>query len=191
MTYTPAARYPCIIGPGHLSVARTMTSTSMADLRISEFVEGISSDKISPGAGAAGAVALALGAACAQKAVSISLKHSPHDSRLAKALADLEKVRNCALQDAEADSQEFADFIRHRTASGARELVETGEAMAHLIDALLVIIEDVEAHVRPSMKSDLIAAKSLAAAARTIQSTNEAEAKDEQRAIAEHQGEAK
>jgi hypothetical protein len=160
----------------------------MADLRISEFVESISSDKISPGAGAAGAVALALGAACAQKAVSISLKHSPHDPRLAMALAGLEKVRSFALQDADADSQAFADFIRHKSASGATELVETGEAMAHLIDALLTIIGDVEPHVSSSMKGDLIAAKALAAAARTIQSTNEAEAKDEQRAIAEHQG---
>jgi hypothetical protein len=67
-------------------------------------------------------------------------------------------------------------------------LVETGEAMAHLIDALMTIIADVEPHVRPSMKGDLIAAKSLAAAARTIQSTNEAEAKDELRAVAGHQG---
>jgi formiminotetrahydrofolate cyclodeaminase len=165
-----------------------MTNTSMANLRISEFVESISSDKISPGAGAAGAVALALGTACAQKAVSISLKHSPLDPRLAMALADLEKVRSFALQEADADSQAFADFIRHKSASGATELVETGEAMAHLIDALLTIIADVEPHVRPSMKGDLIAAKSLAAAAQTIQSTNEAEAKDEQSTMAAQQG---
>jgi hypothetical protein len=165
-----------------------MTFMSMADLRINEFVESISSDKISPGAGAAGAVALALGAACAGKAVLISLKHSPHDPSLAVALAELEKVRNFALQDADADSRAFADFIRHKSASGAIELVKTGEAMAQLIDALLTIIGDVEPHVRLSMKGDLTAAKSLAAAARAIQSTNEAEAKDEQRAIAEHQG---
>ena len=100
----------------------------------------------------------------------------------------LEKVRSFALQDADADSQAFADFIRHKSATGATELVETGEAMAHLIDALLAIITDVEPHVRPSMKGDLIAAKSLAAAARTIQSENGAEAKDEQRAIVGHQG---
>lgn len=104
------------------------------------------------------------------------------------ALAGLKNVRSFALQDADADSQAFADFIRHKSASGATELVEAGEAMAHLIDTLLTIIADVEPHIRPSMKGDLIAATSLAAAARTIQSTNEAEAKDEQRAIAEHQG---
>ena len=165
-----------------------MTNTPMADLRISEFVESVSSDKISPGGGAAGAVALALGAACAQKAVSISLKHSPHDPRLAMALADLAKVRSFALQDADADSQAFADFIQHKSVSAAAELVETGEAMSHLIEALLTIITDVEPYVRPSMRGDLIAAKSLAAAARTIQSTNGAEAKDEQRTIAAQKG---
>jgi hypothetical protein len=165
-----------------------MPNASMADLRISDFVESISSDKISPGAGAAGAVALALGAACATKAVSISLKHSPHDARLSMALLRLEKVRSFALQGADLDSNAFADFVRHRSVAGATELVETGEAMGHLIDALFAIIADMEPYVRSSMVGDLIAAKSLAVAARTIQSANEAEAHDEQRVIAEHQG---
>jgi hypothetical protein len=70
----------------------------MADLRISEFIESTSSDRISPGAVAAGAVALALGAAWAEKAVSISLKPSPHDPSLAMALVGLEKVHSFALQ---------------------------------------------------------------------------------------------
>jgi Formiminotransferase-cyclodeaminase len=165
-----------------------MPNTSLADLRISELVELISSNKISPGAGVAGAVALALGAACAAKAVSISLKHSPQDASLAIALSGLEKIRGFALQGADTDSQAFADFVRHKSAIGATELVEAGEAMAHLIDALCAIIRDVEPHVTSMMTGDLIAAKSLAAAARTIQSANEAEAKDEQRAIAEHRG---
>lgn len=163
-----------------------LTNTAIADLRVGELVESISSDKPSPGAGAAGAVALALAAACAAKAVSISLKHSPNDPGLVVALAGLEKVYRIALQDADADSQAFADFIRHKSASDATELVETGEAMVRLIDGLLRIIGDVEPHVRLSMKGDLIAARALAAAARTIQSTDEAEAKDKQRGGAEH-----
>ena len=165
-----------------------MPNTSLADLRISELVELISSNRISPGAGVAGAVTLALGAACAAKAVSISLKHSPHDACLSIALSGLEKVRDFALQGADTDSQAFADFVRHKSAIGATELVEAGEAMAHLIDELCAIIRDVEPQIIPTMTGDLIAAKSLAAAARTIQSANEAEAKDEQRALAEHRG---
>jgi hypothetical protein len=70
-----------------------MTNTSMADLRISEFIESTSSDRISPGA-----IAVALGAAWAEKAVSISLKPSPHDPSLAMALVGLEKVHSFALQ---------------------------------------------------------------------------------------------
>ena len=165
-----------------------MPTTSLADLRISELIELIGSNRISPGAGVAGAVALALATACAAKAVSISLKHSPQDACLAIALSGLEKLRSCALQGADTDSQAFADFVRHKSAIGATELVEAGEAMAHLIDALCAIIRDVEPHVTSVMTGDLIAAKSLAAAARTIQSANEAEAKDEQRAIAERRG---
>jgi len=109
-----------------------MPNTSLADLRIRELLELISSNSISPGAGAAGAVTLALGAACAAKAVSISLKHSPHDAGLVSALSRLEKIRGFALQGADADSRAFADFVRHKSPTGASELIETGEAMAHL-----------------------------------------------------------
>jgi hypothetical protein len=51
--------------------------------------------------------------------------------------------------------------------------------MARLINALLVTIGEVEPFIRPNMVGDLIAAKSLASAAKTIQMTNEAEAKGE------------
>jgi hypothetical protein len=163
-----------------------MPTTSLADLRTGALVELISSSEIAPGAGAAGAVTLALGAACGAKAVSVSLKHAPEDTNLSVALTRFEKLRGCALQGADTDSQAFAEFVRHRTAAGARGLVETGDAMAHLIDALFLMIEEVEPHVRPSMTGDLIAARALATAARTIQSANEAEAKVEQHAIAEH-----
>jgi formiminotetrahydrofolate cyclodeaminase len=160
-----------------------MPHPSLSDLRISELVELISSSQISPGAGAAGGVTLALAAACAAKAVGISLKHSPLDAPLAAALAGLEKVRFFALQGADLDAQAFSDFIKHKSAAGAAELVETGEAMAHLIAALFAIIKNVEPHVRSSVAGDLLAAKSLAAAAGTIQSANEAEAKDTQRSM--------
>jgi Formiminotransferase-cyclodeaminase len=165
-----------------------MPTASLADLRTGALVELISSSEIAPGAGAAGAVTLALGAACGAKAVSVSLKHAPEDTNLSLALTRFEKLSGCALQGADTDSEAFADFVRHRSAAGARGLVETGEAMARLIDALFLMIEEVEPHVRPSTTGDLIAARALATAARTIQSVNEAEAKGEQHAIPEHPG---
>jgi hypothetical protein len=160
-----------------------MRSTPLPDLRIRELLELIGSTSVSPGAGAAGAVTLALAAACAAKAVSISWKHSPDDDRLGSALSSLEKIRDFALQGADADSRAFADFVKNQNASNAAELIETGEAMSHLIDALMAIIDRVEGGVKSRMGGDLVAAKSLAAAARTIQSTNEAEAKEEQRGL--------
>ena len=161
-----------------------MPITSLADLRTGALVELIGSDEISPGAGAAGAVTLALGAACGAKAVAVSLKHSPENARLHTALIRLETLRDCALLGADVDTREFADVVRLRTERGAQALAQTGEAMTHLIEELLLIVEEVEHHVRPNMAGDLIAAKALATAARAIQSANEAEAIVEQRALA-------
>ncbi len=163
-----------------------MSNASLADLRIHELLGLIGSNSATPGAGAAGALTLALAAACASKAVSITLKHSPEDGRLAPALSGLGKIVGFSLQGADADSRAFADFLAHKDSAAAAELIRTGEAMAHLIDALTAVIEDLEPRVKSSMAGDLIAAKALAAAARKIQSTNEAEAEEEQRAMARH-----
>lgn len=163
-----------------------MPGTSIADLRIGALAELISSDHIAPGAGAAGAVTLALAAACGAKAVSVSLRHAPDDTCLSTALTRLEKLRDGALQSADTDAQKFTIFVHDRSTNSARELAETGEAMEHLIDALFLIIEEVDSHVRTNMTGDLIAAKALATAARTIQAADEAEARDAQRAIEEH-----
>jgi hypothetical protein len=64
-------------------------------------------------------------------------------------------------------------------------LAETGEAIDHLVDALSLIIEEVESHIRANMAGDLVAAKALATAVRTIQAADEAEARGAQRAIDE------
>lgn len=161
----------------------TMQNTPLPDLRIGELMKLIGSTSVSPGAGAAGAVTLALAAACAAKAVSISLKHSPADALLGSALSSLNRIRDFALRGADDDSRAFADFIKNHNARNVAGLIETGEAMSHLIDALMELIDRVEGDVKSSMSGDLIAARSLAAAARTIQSTNEAEAKGEQRGL--------
>jgi formiminotetrahydrofolate cyclodeaminase len=97
-----------------------MVNASLADLRTGSLVELIGSNEIAPGAGAAGAVALALGAACAAKAAAVSLRHSLDDTRPSLALTHLRKLRDCALQGADTDARTFADYIRHRTAEGAR-----------------------------------------------------------------------
>jgi hypothetical protein len=153
-----------------------MQSTSLADLSLGKLTQLICSNSVTPGAGAAGAVALALAAACGAKAVSISLKHSD-DAQLHLALNRFQELCRCALQEADDDAEAFGAWVRNRGAHATEELIESEEKMARLINALLVTISEVEPFIRPNMIGDLIAAKSLASAAKTIQTTNEAEAK--------------
>jgi hypothetical protein len=78
---------------------------------------------------------------------------------------------------ADDDARAFDAWVRDRRAEVTDELIESEERMARLINALLVTIGEVEPFIMPNMVGDLIAARSLASAAKTIQTTNEAEAK--------------
>jgi formiminotetrahydrofolate cyclodeaminase len=151
-----------------------MRSTSLADLPMIKITELICSNSVTPGAGAAGALTLALAAACGGKAVTISLKHSD-DAHLHLALNRFQELCRCALQEADADAEAFAAWVRDRDADATDELIESEEKTARLVNALLVTISEVEPFIRPNMVGDLLAAKALARAARTIQTTNEAE----------------
>jgi formiminotetrahydrofolate cyclodeaminase len=153
-----------------------MRSISIADLPMSQLTELICSNSVTPGAGAAGALTLALAAACAGKAVSISLKHSDA-ARLQLALPRFQKLSRCALQEADDDDDAFAAWVRGRSAYTIAGLIESEDRMARLVNALLVAISEVEPFVSANLVGDLIAARALAGAARTIQMTNEAEAK--------------
>ena len=147
----------------------------LADLPLSKLTQLICSNSVTPGAGAAAAAALALAAACGGKAVSISLKHSD-DAQLHLALSRFEELCRCALREADDDAEAFGAWVRNRGAHATDQLIESEEKMARLINALLVTIGEVEPFIRPNMVGDLIAAKSLASAAKTIQMANEAEA---------------
>ena len=152
------------------------TDRHLADLHTKTLVELIGSASTAPGAGAAGAIALALAAACAAKAVSISQKHSPDPARLTVAHTRLDTVRDFALQGADIDALAFTQFIRNQTTASATNLAETGQRMEWLIKALFSIIEEVEPVISQTMKGDLVAARALGTAARTIQSANETQA---------------
>jgi len=155
-----------------------MSSTSLADLTMSEITQLICSNAVAPGAGAAGALAMALAAACGGKAVTISLKHAD-DAHLHVALHRFQELCRRALQEADDDAQTFAAWIRDRGAQATDELIESEEKTARLINALLVTIGEVEPFIRADMVGDLIAAKSLARAAKTIQIANEAQTQGE------------
>jgi formiminotetrahydrofolate cyclodeaminase len=151
-----------------------MQTPSLGELPMSKLTELIYSNAVTPGAGAAAALTLALAAACGGKAVSISLRHSD-DARLHVALDRFQSLCRCALLEADDDAQAFGAWVRERSDEAADELIQSEERMARLIDALCLALSEVEPYIRTNMAGDLVAAKALANAARTIQATNETE----------------
>jgi len=149
--------------------------TAIAKLSVEDLVARISSGDVSPGAGSAGAVALALAAACAGKAVSVTLRHLPDELRLSSSLACFRQIARFALADADRDSEAFEAFIRSRSSTSVARLIGEGERVAHLIAALESGINEVEALVRSNVTGDLLAARALLAAARRIQENDERE----------------
>lgn len=148
---------------------------SIADWRVRDLMAAIGSGQVAPGAGSAGAVTLALAAACAGKAAVISLKHRPTEPALQGAPEACTEIARLALTDADRDSEAFAQFIRTHNAASAARLIDAGEALAALRSALLGVVERVERHVERSVAGDLVAARALAEAAGIIQAHNEAE----------------
>ena len=153
------------------------SSAIIAKSSVKDLIAHISSGDVSPGAGSAGAVALALAAACAAKAVSVTLKHVPHELRLHSSLACFTEVARLALVDADRDSDAFEAFIRSRSLGRVARLVCEGERVAHLIAALGCAIDEIEPLIRMSVIGDLVAARALLGAARQIQENDEREAR--------------
>jgi hypothetical protein len=149
---------------------------SIANLRVEELLAAIGSAHVSPGAGAAGAVTLALAAACANKAIAISLKHTPGDAELQDAHAAITKIGAFALAGADRDAEAFEEFIRARGPGTTAALLREGNELGRLIQAFLHITCELKAAIEPSMAGDLVAAKALADAAHVIQSSNQSEA---------------
>ena len=149
---------------------------SVSTLQVKTLLDSIGSNAISPGAGAAGAIALGLAAACASKAVRISLGHSPENPELKSALETLQRIADSAMTEADRDSRAFEAFVHDRDLSSVERLVCEGEEFGRLIAAFMVAVEGVESRIRPNMVGDVIAAKALAAAAKRIQRRNESEA---------------
>lgn len=144
----------------------------LADRPLGEVIDSVASEDISPGAGAAGAVALALGAACAGKAVSITLKRRPDDPALLRARERLASISRRALRGAEIDASRSDDFVRAKDAETAKRLVDSGEWLRRLATELDDAVREIEARIDPVVASDVTAARSLGRAFVAIQSMN-------------------
>jgi len=151
-------------------------SSNIAQTRVEDLIAAIGGKQVSPGAGAAGAVTLALAAACTAKAVAISLVHQPNHAILRRAQLRLESIARFALAGADRDADTFAAFIKEHTSGAIAQVIREGDRLSRLIDVLSEVIEQAAPHIESSMTGDLIAARALREAARKIQAANLTEA---------------
>jgi hypothetical protein len=159
-------------------------SSNIAQTRVEDLIEAIGGRRVSPGAGAAGAVTLALAAACTAKAVAISLRHQPDDAVLRRLQLTLESIAHFALAGADRDADTFAAFIKEHTPGAIAQVIRAGDRLGRLIDVLSDVIENAAPHIESNMSGDLVAARALTQAARQIQAANATEAHAEKAKLA-------
>lgn len=153
-----------------------MTDNRSLSMRpLGELIAEIASDDVAPGAGSAAAIGLALAAACAGKAVAISLKHRPSDAVLAHAKQTLNAIAHRALSGADDDAKQFREFMATKQDEAARRLVESGTQLQQVGAALRDVLDAIEPSIDAPVSGDLHAARALCAAFSTIQDTNLAE----------------
>lgn len=144
---------------------------------LKEFLDALASDAKIPGAGSASGIALALGAACAGKAVAITLRHAADNEALLKLQAQLADLRELALRLAEDDAFMFKRHLEAETAASADALLHTDRSL--LIDCrkLDKLLDDNEVLIAANMAGDWQAARALSRASRLIQEENVRELK--------------
>lgn len=148
----------------------SLPASSVADL-----LAGIAADQPAPGAGSGGAVVLAIGLACARKAIAITLRHHPDKAALAEAAAHLAGLTDQAVAGADADVTAFTAHIAARKAGDAAaeqqaeaDLTAIARNLVALADEARERIGRVQQLIVPVMTNDITAALALLAAARTI-----------------------
>src|SRR6202042_932534 len=98
------------------------TPDGIAQMRVEDLIGAIGGRQIAPGAGAAGAVTLALAAACATKATTISVKHQPQHAGLRRSQERLESAPGFALAGADRDAEAFTAFIKEHSLGAIAQL---------------------------------------------------------------------
>jgi hypothetical protein len=144
---------------------------SIAEQSLREFVKAIASNEPAPGSGAAAGAALAIGVACARKAVAITMAHGTQ-SPLDDAACQLSDMADQALRLGDRDADCFRALIGHDE-NAAEKLVDTGLQLLDLAARAQDCIMGI--HVDPVMRNDLFAAHALIECAVMIVRANLAE----------------
>jgi hypothetical protein len=158
-------------------------SSNIGQTTVADLIDAIGANRVSPGAGAAGAVTLALAAACTAKAVAISLVHQPNSAVLRRSQATLDSIARFALAAADLDAETFSAFIKEHSPRTIEQVLRAGDRIGRLIDVLSGVIDTIESHIESNMAGDLVAARALADAAHKIQLTNATEIHEEKAAL--------
>jgi hypothetical protein len=151
------------------------TPASIREQSVDSLIAGISAASPTPGSAAAAAVALALAAACAGKAANITLKHMPGAAGLQQAIDRFQECSRRALLSADEDAKAFERHLRDNDARADAWLVELGNEFLTTIGALEQALQSIEPKISRIVAGDLVAARALADAARSIQARNLAE----------------
>ena len=161
---------------------------------VRRLVDSIGSTAHAPGDGAAGGVVIALAAACARKAILITLTHGPDEADLGPKAERLGRIAEAALGGATGDALAFAALIAayqlpkdsaaaaaEREAAIRDRATETAQVGADL-RALAIEVRSIAEAARPAispiMANDITAAIVLARAGEQIQADNIRESRD-------------
>lgn len=143
-------------------------SEDLRPLSIETVLDAIGSARPSSGAGIAAGVALALGIACAQKAIAITLKHAD-DAALTTAAERLCTLRAQALEQARLDAALFESYLRNKAPHDVARLVTTAEQFQQLVKQVVRELNALDGKCKASVVGDLSAAAALCEAATTIE----------------------
>ena len=149
--------------------------TDLGERSVRELVQAVQSEHVSPGSGAATATVLALAAACAGKAVSVTLKHHPDQATLLRSRTELAALAEHALAGASLDAEQFAAFVRSRTPDSACRLVRAGESLRQSAAALAALLGQIEPLIDAVVVNDIRAARVLCEAFLAIETALVAE----------------
>jgi hypothetical protein len=147
---------------------------SLSDLTLDQFVDAVGQDRPAPGCGGAAAVSLALGAACARKALVISARRKGGAPRLIEAAERCRVISVAAMAEVQRDADNFQALLRERPRTQRPALVLEGDAevLLALAAELRVLLGRHASAIHRDLAADAAAALALAEAFERIQSLN-------------------
>jgi methenyltetrahydrofolate cyclohydrolase len=166
-------------------------TTSLANTVFTEVLARIAAAAPSPGGGAAGALAVALGIACGTKAIRVSLKHQPRNLALRDVADSLQTLSAAVTALADADGIAFEQLLgayqlpkttlqeqqarRQAIGDAAARAAQVGQSINDHAQRAAALLETVQDAIHSNIRSDLTAAQHLLVANQSIQQQNIAE----------------